>query len=223
MARRCSGSRCASTSRARSTSSRASGGCASSSATTACTRSTMLRAVARAAPRGARAAGGTGRSARATAARAQRRLRGAVLELGTLPPVSCYLAELNQVFLNLLINAAHAIRDVVGDSGRRGRITVRSWRDGPDVIIAIADTGTGIPVEAREHVFEHFFTTREVGRRSPGRAWPSRGRWWSSGTAARSPSRRRSGRVPPSSCACRWAGRGVNAAEEKRCPRSGGC
>jgi len=87
-----------------------------------------------------------------------------VLELGTLPPVACYLAELNQVFLNLLINAAHAIRDVVGDSGRRGRITVRSWRDGPDVIIAIADTGTGIPVEAREHVFEHFFTTREVGR-----------------------------------------------------------
>lgn len=87
-----------------------------------------------------------------------------VLELGALPPVSCYLAELNQVFLNLLINAAHAIRDVVGDSGHRGRITVRSWRDGPDVIVAIADTGTGIPVEAREHVFEQFFTTKEVGR-----------------------------------------------------------
>lgn len=86
------------------------------------------------------------------------------LELGEVPLVLCYPGELNQVFLNLLVNAAHAIEPTVKGTGGRGLITVRSKLEGEQVVIAIQDTGTGIPLEARDHVFEQFFTTREVGK-----------------------------------------------------------
>jgi signal transduction histidine kinase len=83
----------------------------------------------------------------------------------TLPPVMCYPSDLNQVFLNLLVNAAHAIADVVGeDSQEKGTITVSTRRDDESIVIAISDTGTGIPEETRDRVFEHFFTTKEVGK-----------------------------------------------------------
>jgi signal transduction histidine kinase len=85
-------------------------------------------------------------------------------DLGELPHVSCYPGELNQVFLNLVINAAHAIGDAVAGTDQRGRITVTTRRDGDDVVIAIADTGTGIPPAVRERIFEPFFTTKEVGK-----------------------------------------------------------
>lgn len=81
-----------------------------------------------------------------------------------LPPVPCRLGDLNQVFLNLLVNAAHAIRDVVKDTGKRGRIRVTTRQDGAHVKIAISDTGCGIPPEIREKIFDPFFTTKEVGR-----------------------------------------------------------
>jgi signal transduction histidine kinase len=86
------------------------------------------------------------------------------LELGEIPLVHCFAAELNQVFLNLLVNAAHTIADVVKETGKRGLITVRSWAEGDRVVFAIADTGTGIPPEAQDHVFDQFFTTRELGK-----------------------------------------------------------
>jgi signal transduction histidine kinase len=85
-------------------------------------------------------------------------------DFGELPPVPCYLGEINQVVLNLLVNAAHAISDVVKDSGAMGKITVRTRLDADQVEIAIGDTGTGIPEAAREKVFDPFFTTKEVGR-----------------------------------------------------------
>jgi PAS domain S-box-containing protein len=85
-------------------------------------------------------------------------------EFGALPPVHCHLGDLNQVFLNLFINAAHAIGDVVKKSGEKGRITVRTWQDGDNVVVSIADTGTGIPERVRAKVFEPFFTTKEVGK-----------------------------------------------------------
>jgi two-component system NtrC family sensor kinase len=66
--------------------------------------------------------------------------------------------------LNLVINAAHAIRDVVGDSGARGKITVTTRQDGREVEIAISDTGTGIPAAVRDKIYDPFFTTKEVGR-----------------------------------------------------------
>jgi PAS domain S-box-containing protein len=82
----------------------------------------------------------------------------------SLPPVPCYSGELNQVFLNILVNAAHAINDVVGSSGGRGLITVKTIQSGSDVIIAITDTGAGIKPENNHRIFDPFFTTKEVGR-----------------------------------------------------------
>ncbi len=88
------------------------------------------------------------------------------LELGELPPVVCDIGDLNQVFLNLLVNAAHAIGDVVGRTGQRGRIHVRTAHEGERVRIDIRDTGTGIPEAIRDRIFEPFFTTKEVGKGS---------------------------------------------------------
>jgi signal transduction histidine kinase len=87
-------------------------------------------------------------------------------ELQEIPAVMCHLSDMNQVFLNLFVNAAHAISDVVGKSGNRGCIRVRTMKEGNYVRIDIADTGDGIPESIRERVFEPFFTTKEVGRGS---------------------------------------------------------
>ena len=85
-------------------------------------------------------------------------------EYGDLPMVCCYIGEINQVVLNLLVNAAHAIGDTVNDGGMKGRISVRTRLDGGEVEISIADNGNGIPESARSKIFEPFFTTKEVGR-----------------------------------------------------------
>jgi len=77
------------------------------------------------------------------------------------PPV--HLGEINQVILNLIINAAHAIADVVKD-GAKGRITVSTQHDDTHVEIRVADTGTGIPESARDRIFTPFFTTKEIGK-----------------------------------------------------------
>jgi signal transduction histidine kinase len=75
----------------------------------------------------------------------------------TLPPLTIHGSELNQVWTNLLDNAI----DAVGDDGT---ITVRTRRDGDCILVDIADTGPGIPPDARSRVFEPFFTTKDVGR-----------------------------------------------------------
>ena len=80
--------------------------------------------------------------------------------LGSLPLVLCNLGELNQVFLNLVVNAAHAI----ADSGKRGVIGIRSWLQDGAAVIVIADTGVGIEPDLRERIFDPFFTTKAVGR-----------------------------------------------------------
>ncbi len=86
------------------------------------------------------------------------------LDLGELPAVQCYAGDINQVFLNLLINAAHAIEERFQDSAERGLIRVRSWLDEPCVHVEIADNGRGIPEADRSRIFEPFFTTKPVGR-----------------------------------------------------------
>ncbi len=83
---------------------------------------------------------------------------------GPLPPVVCHIGDLNQVFLNLLVNAAHAIADVVAERGGRGCIRVVTRQDDKHAVIEIADTGTGIPAAIRHRVFDPFFTTKEVGK-----------------------------------------------------------
>ncbi|HEX7509624.1 MAG TPA: PAS domain S-box protein [Polyangia bacterium] len=85
-------------------------------------------------------------------------------QFGDLPMVPCFLSDLNQVFLNLLVNAAHAIGDVVGKSGQRGVIGVRTYCEQTQAVVAISDSGTGVPADLQSKIFEPFFTTKEVGK-----------------------------------------------------------
>lgn len=85
-------------------------------------------------------------------------------DLGEVPSVVCNLGDINQVFLNLLVNAAHAIGDAVNGTGRRGLITVRTRQEEDRIAIEIRDTGGGIPENIRGRIFDPFFTTKEVGR-----------------------------------------------------------
>jgi two-component system NtrC family sensor kinase len=84
-------------------------------------------------------------------------------QFGDVPPVQCYVGEINQVVLNLLVNASHAIADAVKGTDTLGKLTVRTRLDGDAVEISIADTGTGIPEDVRGRVFDPFFTTKKVG------------------------------------------------------------
>ena len=82
-----------------------------------------------------------------------------------LPLVPCLPGEINQVLLNLLVNAAHAVRDALGArEHERGLITISTTGIGDAVEIRVSDTGTGIPEEVRSRIFEPFFTTKGVGR-----------------------------------------------------------
>ncbi len=85
-------------------------------------------------------------------------------DLAELPAVTCYAGDLNQVFLNLIVNAAHAIEQANQGSSRRGRIQIATRQDGRDVVVTFADTGCGIPEAIRHKVFDPFFTTKEVGK-----------------------------------------------------------
>lgn len=87
-------------------------------------------------------------------------------DLGVLPPVSCHLGDLNQVFLNLFVNAAHAIGDVMKVTGEKGLIIVRTREDGDSVVVTVQDSGTGVPEGVRGKIFDPFFTTKEVGKGS---------------------------------------------------------
>jgi PAS domain S-box-containing protein len=79
-----------------------------------------------------------------------------VKEYGELPEIMCMPFQLNQVFMNLLLNAAHAIKE-------RGTITLRTGRAAETVWVEVEDTGVGIPAEYLKRIFEPFFTTKQVG------------------------------------------------------------
>ena len=81
----------------------------------------------------------------------------------TLPKVVCYPGDINQVVLNLIVNAAHAIKEKIKD-GEKGRITVGTRTRDECVEISVSDTGMGIPEGIRTRVFDPFFTTKEVGK-----------------------------------------------------------
>jgi len=78
-------------------------------------------------------------------------------QFGEIPKIFCCPQQLNQAFMNLLVNAAHAI-------DKRGEVTLKSWSDSDGVHISIADTGCGIPDELLPKIFEPFFTTKEAGK-----------------------------------------------------------
>lgn len=86
------------------------------------------------------------------------------LDLAELPPVECRIGDLNQVFLNLITNAAHAIRERRGPDGPLGTIRISSRTKDSGVIVEIADDGCGIPEAIQSRIFEPFFTTKEVGQ-----------------------------------------------------------
>ena len=82
-----------------------------------------------------------------------------------LPTIYCCADDMNQVFLNLLINAAHSIAAAAeSDDSGRGLITVSSRQQGKDVLISISDTGTGIGPQIQDKVFDPFFTTNQTGK-----------------------------------------------------------
>lgn len=81
-----------------------------------------------------------------------------VKEYGPLPDIECLPSQLNQVFMNLLINSAHAMSDA------RGCITIRSGVQGEHVWLEFADTGAGIPEPIRQKIFDPFFTTKPIGK-----------------------------------------------------------
>ncbi|MBI3285843.1 MAG: PAS domain S-box protein [Burkholderiales bacterium] len=80
-----------------------------------------------------------------------------VREYGGIPPLECFPFQLNQVFMNLLVNATHAIEE-------RGVITIRTGYDDSQLWIEVQDTGKGIDPEHLQRIFEPFFTTKPVGQ-----------------------------------------------------------
>lgn len=80
-----------------------------------------------------------------------------VREYGTLPQVACRPSQINQVFMNLLVNAAQAIP-------QQGRITLKSGCHGDQVWVSVSDTGSGIPSEIMARIFDPFFTTKPIGK-----------------------------------------------------------
>ncbi len=83
--------------------------------------------------------------------------------LGDLPVIRAHPGDIGQVILNLVVNAAHAIADVVGSGDERGRITIETRTEDDEVVVSVVDTGKGIPDAIRNRIFDPFFTTKEVG------------------------------------------------------------
>jgi two-component system NtrC family sensor kinase len=76
---------------------------------------------------------------------------------GDIPDIQCLPSELNQVFMNMLVNAAHAIEE-------RGVISIRTGQEGDQVWVEIADSGKGIEEANIKRIFDPFFTTKPVGK-----------------------------------------------------------
>ncbi|MGO4424566.1 ATP-binding protein, partial [Streptomyces sp. MCAF7] len=77
-----------------------------------------------------------------------------------LPKIPAYPGELNQVWTNLIDNAVCAMNTMDG----QGTLTVRTARDGDQLLVEFGDTGPGIPADIRDRVFDPFFTTKPVGQ-----------------------------------------------------------
>lgn len=80
-----------------------------------------------------------------------------IKDYGDIPEVECLPTQLNQVFVNILINAGHSIKE-------KGKITIKTYSEGERVFVEISDTGSGIPEENLNKIFDPFFTTKEPGK-----------------------------------------------------------
>jgi signal transduction histidine kinase len=85
-------------------------------------------------------------------------------ELADLPMVTCHVGELNQVFLNMIINSAHAIASAKAEQDRDGMIVIRTRARGIQVEIEIEDNGCGIPPHEIDKIYDPFFTTKPIGQ-----------------------------------------------------------
>lgn len=81
-----------------------------------------------------------------------------------LPLVTCLPGEFNQVILNLIVNAAHAISEIKAENPGKGLITISTKQDNDIAVMSVSDTGAGIPEEIRSRIFDPFFTTKKVGK-----------------------------------------------------------
>lgn len=78
-------------------------------------------------------------------------------DLGDIPLIMCNPGQLNQAFMNILVNAAQAIET-------SGIVHIKTWADEKSIYVSIADTGKGIPPEIMNRIFEPFFTTKDIGQ-----------------------------------------------------------
>ena len=78
-------------------------------------------------------------------------------EYGEIPLITCNIGQLNQVFMNLIVNAGHAIE-------QQGDMTIRIWHEEENIFVSIADSGCGIEPDKLGKIFEPFFTTKEIGK-----------------------------------------------------------
>jgi PAS domain S-box-containing protein len=83
---------------------------------------------------------------------------------GDIPPLLCHVSELNQAFLNIIVNAGHAIGELVAGTNALGIIRVATRREDQCIVILISDTGSGVPAAIRDKIFDPFFTTKPVGK-----------------------------------------------------------
>lgn len=81
-----------------------------------------------------------------------------------LPNILCFPGELNQAFLNIIVNASQAIKEKIKDSSERGVITIETLQEGSFIEIRISDTGVGISQEIKDKLYNPFFTTKEPGK-----------------------------------------------------------
>jgi len=84
------------------------------------------------------------------------------LELGDVSFVPCHAGQLNQVFLNIIVNAAQAIK--MQDRPNKGTITIRTYQEDRHIVCEISDDGPGVPNEVIDKIFDPFFTTKQVGQ-----------------------------------------------------------
>ncbi|MBN2064614.1 MAG: hypothetical protein JW745_07405 [Sedimentisphaerales bacterium] len=80
-----------------------------------------------------------------------------ITDFGDVPDIECYPGELNQVFVNIIVNAAQAISD-------HGEIKIRTWAEQDNIYVEIADSGCGIKDSDLGHIFDPFFSTKPVGK-----------------------------------------------------------
>ena len=80
-----------------------------------------------------------------------------IRDYGDMPEVECLPTQLNQVFMNILVNAGQAIKE-------KGKVTIKTYSEGEQVFVEISDTGAGIPEENLGKIFDPFFTTKEPGK-----------------------------------------------------------